>query len=80
MVYGTAGFTAALSVLRLEENGLTQKKGKVLVRELLVALEASLLPSWQKEAMKWSQAQVKKVDMIIYIISVKKSCFKRRNL
>lgn len=31
MVYGTAGFTAALSVYRLEENGLTPDKGKVLV-------------------------------------------------
>ncbi len=31
MIYGTAGFTAALSVRRLEENGLTPAKGKVLV-------------------------------------------------
>ncbi|WP_102261550.1 NADPH:quinone oxidoreductase family protein [Mesobacillus jeotgali] len=31
MVYGTAGFTAALSVHRLEENGLSPEKGKVLV-------------------------------------------------
>lgn len=31
MVYGTAGFTAALSVYRLEENGLAPEKGKVLV-------------------------------------------------
>ncbi|MCQ6281950.1 acryloyl-CoA reductase [Bacillus sp. EB600] len=31
MIYGTAGFTAALSVHRLEENGLTPQKGKVLV-------------------------------------------------
>lgn len=31
MVFGTAGFTAALSVHRLEENGLTPDKGKVLV-------------------------------------------------
>jgi acrylyl-CoA reductase (NADPH) len=31
MVFGTAGFTAALSVHRLEENGLTPEKGKVLV-------------------------------------------------
>lgn len=31
MIYGTAGLTAALSVQRLEENGLTPKKGKVLV-------------------------------------------------
>ncbi|MGG5252326.1 NADPH:quinone oxidoreductase family protein [Neobacillus sp. SM06] len=31
MIYGTAGFTAALSVHRLEENGLTPAKGKVLV-------------------------------------------------
>lgn len=31
MVYGTAGFTAALSVYRLEENGVTPDKGKVLV-------------------------------------------------
>jgi len=31
MVYGTAGFTAALSVQRLEENGLTPNNGKVLV-------------------------------------------------
>ncbi|TDL75544.1 acryloyl-CoA reductase [Rhodococcus qingshengii] len=31
MIYGTAGLTAALSVLRLEENGLTPEKGKVLV-------------------------------------------------
>ena len=31
MVYGTAGFTAALSVHRLEENGLVPEKGKVLV-------------------------------------------------
>ncbi|MEH7479899.1 acryloyl-CoA reductase [Neobacillus drentensis] len=31
MVYGTAGFTAALSVQRLEENGLTPEKGSVLV-------------------------------------------------
>lgn len=31
MVFGTAGFTAALSIQRLEENGLTPEKGKVLV-------------------------------------------------
>jgi acrylyl-CoA reductase (NADPH) len=31
MVFGTAGFTAALSIHRLEENGLTQEQGKVLV-------------------------------------------------
>lgn len=31
MTIGTAGFTAALSVLRLEENGLSPEKGKVLV-------------------------------------------------
>ena len=31
MVFGTAGFTAALSVHRLEENGLAPEKGKVLV-------------------------------------------------
>ncbi|NKE06956.1 NADPH:quinone oxidoreductase family protein [Mesobacillus selenatarsenatis] len=31
MIFGTAGFTAALSVHRLEENGLTPEKGKVLV-------------------------------------------------
>lgn len=31
MIFGTAGFTAALSVLRLEDNGLTPDAGKVLV-------------------------------------------------
>lgn len=31
MVFGTAGFTAALSVHRLEQNGLTPDQGKVLV-------------------------------------------------
>lgn len=31
MIYGTAGFTAALSLERLEENGLSPDKGKVLV-------------------------------------------------
>ncbi|MFE6169734.1 acryloyl-CoA reductase [Viridibacillus arvi] len=31
MVIGTAGFTAALSVLRLEENSVSPEKGKVLV-------------------------------------------------
>lgn len=31
MLYGTAGFTAALSVDRLERNGLTPEQGKVLV-------------------------------------------------
>lgn len=31
MVYGTAGFTAALSVHRLEQNGLSPEKGSVLV-------------------------------------------------
>lgn len=31
MIYGTAGFTAALSIQRLEENGLSPEKGKVLV-------------------------------------------------
>lgn len=31
MAYGTAGFTAALSIHRLEENGLNQNKGPVLV-------------------------------------------------
>ncbi|WP_174732632.1 NADPH:quinone oxidoreductase family protein [Mesobacillus harenae] len=31
MVLGTAGFTAGLSIHRLEENGLTPDKGKVLV-------------------------------------------------
>ncbi|MGG0662961.1 acryloyl-CoA reductase [Viridibacillus arvi] len=31
MVIGTAGFTAALSVLRLEENSVSPEKGKILV-------------------------------------------------
>lgn len=31
MIFGTAGFTAALSVQRLEDNGLTPDQGKVLV-------------------------------------------------
>lgn len=31
MVIGTAGFTAALSIMRLEENGLKQEDGNVLV-------------------------------------------------
>lgn len=31
MIFGTAGFTAALSLHRLEENGLSPEKGKVLV-------------------------------------------------
>ncbi|SEH91032.1 putative quinone oxidoreductase, YhdH/YhfP family [Halobacillus karajensis] len=31
MIYGTAGFTAALSIHRLEENGLTPKHGPILV-------------------------------------------------
>lgn len=31
MIYGTAGFTAALSVYQLEKSGLTPQKGKVLV-------------------------------------------------
>jgi acrylyl-CoA reductase (NADPH) len=31
MIYGTAGFTAALSVHRLEENGMSPEQGKVLV-------------------------------------------------
>lgn len=31
MAYGTAGFTAALSVHRLEQNGLSPEKGSVLV-------------------------------------------------
>lgn len=31
MVYGTAGFTAALSIQRLEENGMSPDKGTVLV-------------------------------------------------
>ncbi|HZG73754.1 MAG TPA: acryloyl-CoA reductase [Chondromyces sp.] len=31
MIFGTAGFTAALSIHRLEENGLTPDKGAVLV-------------------------------------------------
>ncbi|MCB0378146.1 MAG: YhdH/YhfP family quinone oxidoreductase [Bdellovibrionales bacterium] len=31
MIYGTAGFTAALALNRLEHNGLTPNKGKVLV-------------------------------------------------
>ncbi|UQD51844.1 oxidoreductase [Bacillus methanolicus] len=31
MVFGTAGFTAALSIQRLEDHGLTPDKGKVLV-------------------------------------------------
>ena len=31
MIIGTAGFTAAFSVMRLEENGVSPEKGKVLV-------------------------------------------------
>ncbi|WP_338471100.1 acryloyl-CoA reductase [Niallia sp. XMNu-256] len=31
MIYGTAGFTAALSIHQLEESGITPDKGKVLV-------------------------------------------------
>ncbi|MDR6884716.1 acryloyl-CoA reductase [Bacillus sp. 3255] len=32
MILGTAGFTAALSIHRMEENGLSKEKGPVLVR------------------------------------------------
>ncbi|NOV02528.1 acrylyl-CoA reductase family protein [Paenibacillus planticolens] len=32
MILGTAGFTAALSIQRMEENGLSKEKGPVLVR------------------------------------------------
>lgn len=31
MIYGTAGFTAALSIYKLEESGLSPERGKVLV-------------------------------------------------
>jgi hypothetical protein len=31
MIIGTAGFTAALSIYRLEQNGLKPEQGKVLV-------------------------------------------------
>jgi putative YhdH/YhfP family quinone oxidoreductase len=31
MIYGTAGFTAALSIMRLEDNGASPEKGKMLV-------------------------------------------------
>ncbi|SFG83511.1 acryloyl-CoA reductase [Sporolactobacillus nakayamae] len=31
MIFGTAGFTAALAIAKLEQNGLTPEKGKVLV-------------------------------------------------
>jgi putative YhdH/YhfP family quinone oxidoreductase len=31
MIFGTAGFTAALSIMRLEDNGISADKGKVLV-------------------------------------------------
>ena len=31
MIYGTAGFTAALSIYQLEESGVTPEQGKVLV-------------------------------------------------
>ena len=31
MIIGTAGFTAALSILRIEESGVSKEKGKVLV-------------------------------------------------
>lgn len=31
MIFGTAGFTAALSIMRLEDNGISPDKGKVLV-------------------------------------------------
>lgn len=31
MAYGTAGFTAALSIQRLQENGVTPEKGQILV-------------------------------------------------
>jgi putative YhdH/YhfP family quinone oxidoreductase len=31
MIYGTAGFTAALSIMRLEDNGVSPEKGKILV-------------------------------------------------
>lgn len=31
MAYGTAGFTAALSIYKLEDNGITPEKGQVLV-------------------------------------------------
>ncbi|AET57175.1 YhdH/YhfP family quinone oxidoreductase [Paenibacillus terrae HPL-003] len=31
MIYGTAGFTAALSIMRLEDNGVSPYKGKILV-------------------------------------------------
>ncbi|MCO7126543.1 acryloyl-CoA reductase [Sporolactobacillus shoreicorticis] len=31
MIYGTAGFTAALAINKLEQNGITPEKGKILV-------------------------------------------------
>lgn len=50
MIYGTAGFTAAMSIEALEAHGLTPDNGKYLSPVQLAVSEVLLWPFWRSKA------------------------------
>lgn len=52
MIYGTAGFTAALSVQALEAQGMTPDQGKVLVTGPPAVSEVRQPPFWRSSAIR----------------------------
>jgi len=52
MILGTAGFTAALSVQKLEDHGLKPGQGRCLLPEQAAVSAVSLSIFWQKGVMK----------------------------
>lgn len=51
MIYGTAGFTAALSIKRLEDNGVLPQNGKVLVTGATGGVGGVAVAIFNKKAM-----------------------------
>lgn len=69
MIYGTAGFTAALSVQRLEENGVRPELGKVLVTGATGGVGSAAIAIFARRGYEVA-ASTGKTDETAYLTSI----------
>lgn len=69
MIYGTAGFTAALSIMRLEDNGVSPKKGKILITGATGGVGSAAVSMLNKKGYQ-VVASTGKLDAVDYLKSL----------
>ncbi|MFC3747005.1 acryloyl-CoA reductase [Paenibacillus sp. GCM10012306] len=69
MIYGTAGFTAALSIMRLEDNGVSPERGKILITGATGGVGSAAVSMLNKKGYE-VVASTGKLDAIEYLKSL----------